>query len=88
MGKTLYIHSMAEELTKLQAMSTVTVTVPIHGPNLSTDNLIEALKDYMDNEHCVVHLDIAPNVSPVTFPEYMYILSMYVVPYYPGNVAT
>ena len=66
MGKTLYIHSMAVELTKLKAMSTVTVTVPIHGPNLSTDNLIEALKDYMDNQQCVVHLEIAPSVSPLT----------------------
>jgi len=78
MGKTLYIHSMAEELTKLQGMSTVTVTVPIHGPNLSTDNLIEALRDYMDNQQCVVHLDIAPSVSPLTLTEYM--CTLYVVP--------
>ena len=63
MGKSLYIRNMADQLSKIQHMSTVTVTVPIHGPKLSVEALIDKLKDYMDNKHCVIHLDIAPTVS-------------------------
>ena len=63
MGKSFYIHNMANELSKMQHMSAVTVTVPIHGPKLSVEALVDKLEDYMDNPHCVIHLDIASTVS-------------------------
>ena len=67
MGKSLYIHSMAGQLSK----HSVTVTVPIHGPKLSVEALIDKLKDFMVNPHCVIHLDIAPIVSGNMYQKYI-----------------
>lgn len=74
---------MTEDLIKHRAMSTVTITVPIHGPKLSTSDIIHMLKDYMDNQHCVIHIDIAPNVSLFSYCKiatfiYMYVYTLYV----------
>lgn len=62
MGKSLYVQNMAKELSEHRNMSTVTARVPIHGPKLAIDWLIQSLSDYMDNQHCIIHFDIAPIV--------------------------
>ena len=60
MGKTMCIQNLAKKLTKGHEMR----TIPIHGPTLSVENLIKSLSEYSTKEqHCVVHLDIAPSVS-------------------------
>ena len=64
MGKTHCIQNMASVLAEFRGTSTVRVAVPIHGPTLSVENLIKSLTEYgMNEQHCIMHLDIAPNVS-------------------------
>ena len=63
MGKSLCIKNMTKVLTESYQLSCVRITVPIHGPNFSVASLIKSLAEHVDNQHCVVHLDIAPNVS-------------------------
>ena len=62
MGKSLYIERMAEELDQ-QATGANLVTVPIHGPLVSADMIMEFLKEHFDTNRCTIfHFDIAPNV--------------------------
>lgn len=74
MGKSLFIIRMAEKLAKrllpftsqqnIQAADKL-VTIPIHGPEISNDDIIDML-----NKHSacqgpkILHLDVAPQVSP------------------------
>lgn len=59
MGKSLYIQRLAEKRVCKQH-----VIIPIHGPSITTDSLLERLKDYVAGYNSAVfHIDIAPSVS-------------------------
>ncbi len=66
MGKSLYINRLAEKLKfKLQySAEIVHVSIPLHGPVVNPDTLLELFKDHARNPTCCIyHIDIAPNVS-------------------------
>ena len=62
MGKSLFITRMAEQLWK-QEQGTVIITIPIHGPDVTNDTVMECLESHQDNSYCaILHFDIAPSV--------------------------
>ena len=68
MGKSLYIQHMVEQLqAKIRGIgSKACVTVPLHGPQVSPDIVMDYLVKCMQESACtrsIFHLDIAPNVS-------------------------
>ena len=64
MGKSLYIQRMAEDLRICVNTDNVYVTVPIHGPNVTPNNVLKFLQPHMEKPHCVIyHFDVAPTVS-------------------------
>ena len=66
MGKSLYIKRLAENLKFNLKCSddAIHVTVPLHGPVVTADTLLELFKDHTKNQSCCIyHIDIAPNVS-------------------------
>ena len=68
MGKSLYIHRMAEQLkavTKAE-LADCQVVIPIHGPVVTPDVLLKFLKEHYRKGKCVIyHFDIAPSVRTV-----------------------
>ena len=64
MGKSLFITRMAEKLAEDKHAGTTHVTIPIHGPEVTPDTIMEFLKDHMkDATSTIFHLDVAPTVS-------------------------
>ena len=64
MGKSLFITRMADRLRESKSTGPVHVIVPIHGPVVTTDTVMEFLKDHMkDVTSTILHFDIAPSVS-------------------------
>ena len=76
MGKSLYIKRMAELLQKQTGVRAVTVTIPIHGPVVTPDTVIEFLKNHMNTFNCIFHFDIAPGVSLHSYSKW-YIIACY-----------
>ena len=63
MGKSLFITRMAEQLHKLNDEGSGIVTIPIHGPHVTTDTVMSCLKTYQESCCCtILHFDIAPSV--------------------------
>ena len=64
MGKSLYIQRMVEQLQmNMRSMGKACVTVPLHGPKLSPDGVMDYLEKYLQESACTIfHLDIAPTV--------------------------
>ena len=67
MGKSLYIQRMKEELkTKCSGLST-DVIVPVHGPKVTCDSIVQLFRTSFVNDNTnqtiLFHLDISPNVS-------------------------
>ena len=64
MGKSLFITRMADKLTEYTSMDARHVTIPIHGPEVTSDTVMEFLKDHMKGATSTIfHFDIAPTVS-------------------------
>ena len=65
MGKSLYVQRLAEKLQQsLRTTETVQVTIPLHGPVVTPDTVLELFKDHLKKPTCCIyHIDIAPNVS-------------------------
>ena len=67
MGKSLYIQRMVEQLqAKISGIGKTCVTVPLHGPQVSPDIVMDYLVKCMKESArttCIFHLDIAPSVS-------------------------
>lgn len=66
MGKSLFVKNLAENLRfNLQCSdNSLHAVVPLHGPVVTSDTVLELLKDYAKNPTCCIyHFDIAPNVS-------------------------
>ena len=66
MGKTLFINRMAEKLqTLLPTGKNPIITIPLHGPLVTMDSIMECLVNYQNNsECCILHFDISPSVMP------------------------
>ena len=63
MGKSLFIQRMAEKLKIVSKTETVHVTIPIHGPIVTSDDVLTFLKEHYKNNKCMIyHFDIAPSV--------------------------
>ncbi len=65
MGKSLYIKHLAENLKyNLQrSADAVHVTIPLHGPVVTPDTVLELFIDQAKNPTCCIYqIDIAPNV--------------------------
>ena len=64
MGKSLYIQRRREALKSVTTHGPHEVIVPIHGPMVTPDTVVGALKPHMGMSRPIIfHLDIAPNVS-------------------------
>ena len=63
MGKSLYIHRMKELLASKTSVGPHEIIIPIHGPEVTTDTIVEALKGEFSNTRATIfHLDISPSV--------------------------
>lgn len=61
MGKSFYIQEMAKTLRK-QARNNY--TIPIHGPEVTPDTVMEFLSEHLQDPSCsMYHLDISSDVS-------------------------
>ena len=66
MGKSLYVQRLAEnlKLNKKSSSDPVLVTIPLHGPNVSSDILLEFFKEHVHQPTCCIyHIDIASSVK-------------------------
>ena len=64
MGKTLFVTRMAEKLQALIPRHKSLKTIPIHGPVVTTDSIMECLVSNDDTlEFTILHFDISPSVS-------------------------
>ncbi len=69
MGKSLYIQQLAKKLKKSIGSSEVCyVTIPLHGPVVTADKVLELLKELLKDHQkrptcCIYHFEIAQNVS-------------------------
>ncbi len=67
MGKSLYVKRKAMSLEQAICNDkTHIITIPIHGPVVSADSIMDCLKEHIGEDNCTIyHLDIAPIVSHV-----------------------
>ena len=65
MGKSLYIRRMTSKLeSQSQVGSVARIIIPIHGPVVSPDTVLDFLSQHTANSQCTIfHFDIAPGVS-------------------------
>ena len=60
MGKSLFITRLADKLNR----GSTHVTIPIHGPEVTPDTVMEFLKDHVeDATSTIFHFDVAPTVN-------------------------
>ena len=63
MGKTLFITRMSERLQTKVTGYNVLIQIPIHGPQVTTDSVMELLVKHQDTSHStILHFDISPSV--------------------------
>ena len=64
MGKSLYIHRMVEQLqAKIRGVGKACVTVPLHGPKVTPDVVVDYLvKNKRESACTIFHVDVAPAV--------------------------
>ena len=63
MGKSLCICRMKELLASKTSVGPHEIIIPIHGPKVTTDTIVEALKGEFSNTRATIfHLDISPSV--------------------------
>ena len=63
MGKSLYIYRLTEDLMTKTSVGPHKVIIPIHGPKVTSDSVVNTLMNYCDNTNATIfHLDISPNV--------------------------
>lgn len=66
MGKSLYVKKMAQKLEELRGTGPYIKTVPIHGPKVTPDHVLELLQSCIDSHACnssIIHFDVSPKVS-------------------------
>ena len=64
MGKSLFVQRMVEQLQmNVRSTGKPCVTVPLHGPKVNPDLVMDYLEKHMQESPCTIfHLDIAPTV--------------------------
>ena len=64
MGKSLYVQRLAEKLQKqLKTSEPVHVTVPLHGPVVTPDTVLDLFKEHWKKPTSYIyHIDVASNV--------------------------
>ena len=63
MGKTLFVTRMVGKLKSLMPRQSSLITIPVHGPVVTTDSIMQCLVKHEDTSHCsIIHLDISPSV--------------------------
>ena len=63
MGKTLFISRMVEKLQALMPGYKALITIPVHGPVVTNDSIMECLVHHGDASECtIIHFDISPSV--------------------------
>ncbi len=66
MGKSLYVQRMTEslKLNLKNSSDSVLVTIPIHGPAVTKDIMLDFFKQHMNKPNCCIyHIDLASSVS-------------------------
>lgn len=68
MGKTLYITRMAEKLQACVPGHNPLITIPIYGPAVTLDTIMECLMCHESTSLCtILHIDISPLVRYHSF---------------------
>ena len=63
MGKSFYIKQMAQSIKKTVGRTASSYTIPIHGPEVTADTMMDFLINHLQDPYCsMYHLDIASNV--------------------------
>ena len=65
MGKTLFITRMSDKLEReiVNERDGTLLTIPVHGPEVTTDYVMDCLVKHQDAAHCtILHFDISPSV--------------------------
>ena len=64
MGKSLYIKKMSKKLEQLKSSSPHLVTIPIHGPIVTSDIVLRFLQNHTSESFnsTIIHFDISPKV--------------------------
>ena len=64
MGKTLFVTRMVEKLQALVPGYKAVITIPVHGPVVTADSIMEFLVHHVGDSDCtIIHFDISPSVS-------------------------
>ncbi len=64
MGKSLVVRRMSEKLRRIKPTGKFIATIPIHGPDLSPDAIMNILNDHLqDPIGMIIHFDVSPSVS-------------------------
>ena len=67
MGKSLYVQHLMEKLTikNVAAQQDLHVIIPLHGPVVTTDSLLEVLEKSSDvnTSPAIIHFDVSQSVS-------------------------
>lgn len=63
MGKTLFVTRMKEKLEAVIPGKNPLITIPVHGPVVTKDSIMEFLVPHEDICDCtILHFDISPSV--------------------------
>ena len=65
MGKTLFVTRMKEKLEAVMTRHTHNplVTIPVHGPVVTVDSIMQCLVQNEDlSHHTILHFDVSPSV--------------------------
>ena len=64
MGKTLFVSRMKEKLEAIMPGHNPLITIPVHGPKVTKDSIMECLVPHYNTPDCTMfHFDISPSVS-------------------------
>ena len=64
MGKSFYVQQLAQQITKTMGRTSASCTIPIHGPDVTADTVMDFLIHHLQDPLCsMYHIDIASNVS-------------------------
>ena len=62
MGKSLYVQRMGERLAQVTNEKQAVLRIPIHGPTIKNDEILEKLCNMSPSDCTIIHFDIAPSV--------------------------
>ena len=62
MGKSLYVQRMGENLAQVISGKETVLRIPIHGPVIKNDKILEKLCHLSLADCKIIHFDIAPSV--------------------------